>query len=414
MTGEIPWLKDVPPADMQRIVDAVYRVHSLIAAITDLDTLLKSIIDESKQVAHAEACSLLLFDPTAKQLYFHITHGEKGDQQALKREVRLTLDQGVAGAAAGRMQAINVADANSDPRFYKTADEISHFKTRSLLAVPMLDHGSLIGVIEVVNKIDGNAFTDVDLHVMEVFASLAATSIVKARLIEDNLKAARLAAIGQAVSGLSHYTKNIVTGMLGSVEMIEQGLAQNDVDLLRRCWPILKRSTNRIADFVQDMLAFSKTREPMYETCLVRDLLDEVAQTYMGLLAHRNVHVEIDAEQAFEPVALDAGGIFRALLNLFSNAGEAVPPECGKISVVARTGDDNSLIIEIADNGPGVPEENRQLIFEPFFSTKGSHGTGLGLSVTQKIVREHGGDVSVETAPGGGALFRVTLPPLAQ
>ncbi len=411
MNGEISWLKDVPPAEMQRIVDAVYRVHCLISAITDLETLLESIIVESKKLARAEACSLLLYDPVAEELYFHITRGETGDQQALQREVRLGLGQGVAGTAAKLRQSVNVDSARTDPRFYKAADEISHFQTRCLLAVPMLEHGDLVGVIEVVNKVDGGCFTDTDRHVMEVFASLAATSIVKARLIEANLKAARMAAIGQAVSGLSHYTKNIVTGMMGSTDMIEQGLAKNDIEILRRCWPILKRSTNRISDFVQDMLAFSKPREPMYETCFVHDILNEVAQTYNGLLAHRNVQLTIDTEHASDPVSLDTGGIYRALLNLFSNAGEAVPPDTGKITAVARKTEDGGLSIEIADNGPGVPEENRKLIFEPFFSTKGSHGTGLGLSVTQKIIHEHGGDITVESAPGGGALFRITLPP---
>lgn len=407
---DIPWLRDVPLDELRRIVDAVYRVHHLISVITDLDTLLESIIEESKQVARAEACSLLLYDAKAGQLYFHIARGETGDQQALKREVCLKLDEGVAGVAASTRQSINVEDVGKDPRFYSMADEISHFKTRSLLAVPLVDRDTLIGVIEVVNKIGGTAFTDADLHVMEMFSSLAATSISNARLIEDNLKTERLAAIGQAVSGLSHYTKNIVTGMMGSAELIDQGLTRNDVDLLRRCWPILKRSTNRISDFVQDMLAFSKPREPVYETCLVRDLINEVAQTYSGLLANRKVSIEVNTDAAEKPIALDTGGVYRAMLNVFSNAGEAVPAETGRICVRALMDENGNLVIEVEDNGPGVPEENRSQIFEPFFSTKGSHGTGLGLAVTQKIVQEHGGNITVETARSGGALFRLTFP----
>jgi len=406
---------------MRRIVDALYRVHHLIAVITDLDTLLERIMEESKRAANAEACSLMLYDKRSRELYFQVAQGESGDQQALKREVRLQLGQGIGGTAAAQRETINVEDVTQDKRFYKEADEVSHFATRSILAVPLLDRDSLVGVVELVNKIGDTAFTDADLRVMEMFSALAATSITNARLIEESLRTERMAAIGQAVAGLSHHIKNIITGMSGSAELIDQRLREDDVEVLQRCWPILKRSTERISSFVQDMLSFSKPREPLYAVCEVRALLDDVTETFWGLLSQRNVKLDVDTEGVSQPVEVDREGIFRAVLNLLTNAAEAAPPETGHIRLTARLEPvvipakagiqpEQNLIIEVADNGPGVPEDKRHLIFEPFFSTKGSQGTGLGLSVSEKTVREHGGEITVGRSPEGGALFCIVIP----
>lgn len=413
MTEDIPWLRDVPPADMKRIVDALYRVHRLLSAITDLNTLLERIMEESKVVANAEACSLMLYDKDSDDLYFQVAQGESGDQQALKSEVRLKLDQGIAGAAATARQSINVPDVGQDPRFYGTADTITRFKTRSLLAVPLLDRDTLIGVVEVVNKVGGGAFTDTDLHVMEMFSSLAATAIANARLIEHNLRAERMAAIGQAVAGLSHFIKNILTGMTGSVDLVDRGLQDKNFELLERCWPIFRRSTKRIAIFIQDMLTFSKPRKPAYSLCGIGSVIDEAKETFLGIQAQKNLNIEVNVNEAVSPVYIDPEGILSCILNLLTNAGDAVAPQTGVIRITASVlrGDTGKvLIIEVADNGPGIPDDQHRLIFEPFYSTKGSAGTGLGLSVTRKVVCEHGGEIVVERAPEGGALFRIVIP----
>lgn len=419
---DIPWLRDVSPPvlwsdiraeDIRRIVDALYRVHGLISVITDLHTLLERIMEESKRVANAEACSLMLYDADAQELYFQVAQGETGDQQALKRQVRLKLDQGIAGVAASTRQSVNVPDAAKDPRFYATADEISGFRTRSVLAVPLVDRDTLVGVVELLNKDGGGAFTVADLRVMEMFSALAASSIVNARLIEDNLRAERMAAIGEAVAGLSHYIKNLITGMANSTELIDAGLRENKREVVDAVWPIFQRIVKRMSIFVQDMLAFSKPRKPVRELCNVQALIEEVAETFQGLTPQKKTAIEVDAAEADAPVYVDPRGLFSCLLNLLTNAKDAVPPENGRIRIVARVvkeGPASDLVIEVADNGPGIPDERLRLVFEPFFSTKGSMGTGLGLAVTRKTVQEHGGDIEVRRSPEGGALFRIVLP----
>ncbi|MFA6240259.1 MAG: ATP-binding protein [Candidatus Hydrogenedentales bacterium] len=405
-----PWLLAVSPDDLRRIVDALYRVHRFLVVITDLDVLLESIMEESKHVAQAEACSLLLYDSVAEELYFEVALGESGDQQALKRMVRLKLNQGIAGAAASSRQTVNVPDVHADPRFYGNADETSHFKTHSLLAVPLVDRDKLVGVLEVVNKVGGGPFTEIDNRIMEMFSGLVASAIANARLIDENLRAERLAAIGQAIAGLSHYTKNIITGMSGSVDLIDQGLERDNQEIVRRSWPVFKRCTKRIANFVEDMLAFSKPRTPVLETCLIAEVIDDAVQTFRETLVRKEIQLHVDYSQATQPVRIETQGVYRVLLNLMINASEAVPKQGGFLRIEARQAESGDLFLEVADNGPGVPDILRRKIFEPFFSTKGTQGTGLGLAVTRKLIHEHGGDIEIDRSPEGGALFRIRIP----
>lgn len=414
-----PWLQELTAEDLRRSVEALYRVHRLIGVITDLDTLLGCIMEESKAVAQAEACSLLLLDRERGDLYFHVAMSESGNPLALK-DVRLRIGEGIAGSCARERRSLLVADARQDGRFFAEADARSQFETRSLIAVPLIAHeameGSedgLVGVLEVLNKAGGGQFSGADLHLMEMFSSVAATAIARARLIEENLEATRLAAIGQAVAGLSHHTKNLLTGMAGSVDLIDQGLAENKLDMLERSWPILKRSTKRITNFVEDMLAYSKERQPRREITALSAILDEVHGTYASLLARRDVVYEVEMNPRAAQIHADADGIHRALLNLVTNAADAVPKTGGAINLDAfpLPEEPTTLVIEVRDNGPGVPPELRYRIIDPFFSTKGSQGTGLGLAVTAKIVREHDGVLEVLDNPcGQGALFRIVLP----
>ena len=404
------WLAEVSPDDMRRIVDALYRVHSLVSLITDLNKLLEAIIEESKQLASAQGASLLLFDEPSQELYFHVALGDGGASQVLKTDIRLRLGEGIAGTTAETRASVNIANAPDDPRFYPKADAMTQFETRSLLAVPMLDKDSLVGVLEVVNKVDGDAFTDVDRHVMEIFASLAATVIANARLVEENLRAERLAATGEAVAGLSHYTKNIIGGLIGSVDLIDHGIERDDLTVLKKGWTVMKRSLDRISNVVEDMLAYSKSRKPFRESCDVAEILADAAQSFEGVLAGKDVVLTIDADGVQGPVALDARGMHRCLLNLLTNAGDAVPKTGGRIEIRAWDSEDGALKIEVVDNGPGVPEAIIPNLFDPFFSTKGSGGTGLGLAVTKKIITEHGGTIAVTRASGGGARFCLTLP----
>jgi signal transduction histidine kinase len=170
----------------------------------------------------------------------------------------------------------------------------------------------------------------------------------------------------------------------------------------------------KISDFVQDMLSFSKARTPVREQVALRSLVDEATETFMDLFQQKNVDLRADLDAVTEPLSVDPQAIYRCLINILGNAAHALPSDHGRIDIRATPDPGGGVRIEISDNGPGVPERFRERIFDPFFSTKGSGGTGLGLAVTRKIIEEHGGGVVCLEAPNGGALFRILLPPSAR
>lgn len=405
----LPWLDGASHEDMRRAVGALYRVHSLLGAIMDPDALLVRISEESRTVASAEASSVMLYDAETDELFFQVALGDSGDQDALKREVRLKVGQGIAGLAAQTRRAVSVPDVTKDPRFFSDADAASQFQTRSLLAVPMMDRDRLIGVLEVVNKVGGDAFSEMDEHVMAMFSSVAATAVVNARLIGQQIRNERLAAIGEAIASLTHHIKNIITGLGSSTELIQMALDRDNTELALRTWPVLKRNVARMSCFVQDMLAFAKPRVPVRRPADLTALVRDAAQSVKDALAARNAVLELNLERVTGPVSVDEDGIFRCLLNLLQNAVEALPETGGRVRVTASVTPCGALEILVADNGAGVPPEIQKNLFQPFFSTKGGRGTGLGLATSAKILKEHGGTLVLAPSESG-ACFRMFLP----
>ena len=406
----LPWLDEASRTDIRRAVEALYRVHGLMGALTDLDALLVRISEESRLVAGAEAASVILYDEQADELYFEVALGDSGDQDRLKREIRLKMGQGIAGSAALSRATLNIAHASDDPRFFREADSTSSFQTRNLLAVPMIERGRLIGVLEVLNKVGADTFSQLDVHVMEMFSGIAAAAVANARLIEQQIKTERLTAIGQAIAGLTHHIKNILTGLNSSCELIDLSIERGDRAIMDRTWPVLKRSVQRISNFVQDLLAFSKPRRPLRHECdlalLVGDAVDSVRDLYNA----KHIGTSVDLSGVRGPVWVEADGIYRCLLNLLNNAADALPERGGHVRVRAWTTPPDTLEMEVADDGPGVPAEARDHIWDPFFSTKGSRGTGLGLATTAKVIQEHEGTITLERNGGPGACFHMVLP----
>ncbi|MEM8735026.1 MAG: HAMP domain-containing sensor histidine kinase, partial [Planctomycetota bacterium] len=179
---------------------------------------------------------------------------------------------------------------------------------------------------------------------------------------------------------------------------------------VRNGWASVKRNQERITSLVMDMLSFSKEREPHLTSCDLGKLIDDVVQ--LARPKATDVHAALKSTILCEDVtaSCDHEGIHRALLNVVSNALDAVRETQGGQVDVELSRQDDLVRITVMDNGPGIPDEFRNQLFTPFQSSKGSAGTGLGLPVTRKILREHGGDVTFTTEPGRGTAFVLQWP----
>ncbi len=167
----------------------LFEVGLLITSSLDLDEVLTRAMDLSRHVMEADACSLMLLDEDAGQLVFRVALSDVGDQI---KERRLPVGQGVAGWVADTGEPALIPDAYADERFDRSYDEATGYRTRSILCVPLTVHDRLIGVSQLINKLDGEPFTDEDLELFRLLNAQVAIAVENARLHADRLKQERL------------------------------------------------------------------------------------------------------------------------------------------------------------------------------------------------------------------------------
>jgi signal transduction histidine kinase len=198
--------------------------------------------------------------------------------------------------------------------------------------------------------------------------------------------------------------------MQGGAQIVQRSLERDNREMLHRGWDIVRRNERRISELVLDMLNYSGASEPLFEPCYVNDLVEEVAEA-AGAAGKKEVRVERDLAPDVPLGHLDSGAIHRCLLNLLSNAMDALPDTGGVIRFTTRHDPEEQTVrVAIADNGCGIDPELLPTIFDVFASTKGAKGTGLGLAVVKKLVEEHGGRVDVDSRLGEGSTFTLVLP----
>lgn len=235
------------------------------------------------------------------------------------------------------------------------------------------------------------------------------------RLQGELIQSERLAATGQTIAGLAHYIKNILNGLKGGTYVLNVALDKNDTDKIKNGWAMIERNLARTADLVLDLLAYSKEREPEPENCYPNEIVEDVCSLMDQKARDNGVTIERDLDPKIGEVYIDPKALHRSLLNLVSNAIDACIFDSAhkkrwKVRVTSDLQEDHRMRFEVADNGMGMDEETKERLFSTLFSTKGERGTGLGLLVTEKIVRENGGNIEVESSPGRGATFRIHLP----
>ena len=239
------------------------------------------------------------------------------------------------------------------------------------------------------------------------------------QLVQEKTKklveAERLAAVGQTVAGLAHAIKNITGGLTGGTFVLEKGFQLNNKKYLHQGWDLLKGNVGRLKDMALDLLNYAKERPPDYQLCDPNKPAREVFELMLARARENDISLEIESDESLPQVWFDPEGIHRCLLNLVTNAIDAcinVDSIQGHGNVVLRVlkTENWAIAFQVMDNGCGMDEETKNKIFQRFFSTKGSRGTGLGLMITKKIIDEHQGVIEFQSEKGKGTNFVIRLP----
>ena len=229
------------------------------------------------------------------------------------------------------------------------------------------------------------------------------------RLRGELIRSERLAATGQAAAGISHSIRNILDGFRGGLYVYQVGKRNSDEGKMETGLSMIERNMEIIADLVKDLLNFSKERKPEYTAVLPQDLVEEVFSG-IGPKEKERITFRIEVAETAGRVMLDPHVFRQCLGNLVRNAIEAIPPDRpGSVCVGYRTEGDRG-IFTVRDDGEGMSPETMEKIKGGMYSTRGSKGTGLGLIVIQKIIKEHGGILTIESEEGKGSVFQVDIP----
>ncbi len=288
---------------------------------------------------------------------------------------------------------------------------------KNRMFLPLIARSSVMGVACLERTADASAFSPKEVGIGFDLASECSGALKNIMLFDENIKMERLAAVGQAMGMVVHEIKNIMQLARFSDEMTRMGIKEKNEKFLATGLSKMTKTLKEMDGFIWEMLSLTKDYQLEPERVDLAAILEEL-QSDLGERA-KGYHIQLDfkAEPGFPGVEGDGRSLYRALLNLVKNAFEAFPSEPSspskkkdaQVKILARIKDDERYELIVEDNACGMSEEVKAKIFEAFFSTKGKHGTGLGLMVVARTAKMHQGIVRVESQSGVGTKFILTL-----
>jgi signal transduction histidine kinase len=397
---------------------------TIINSTLNIAEVLESIMKYANRVTHSVASTLMLLDEETGELVFSVPTGPKSDELM---DFRLPPGKGIAGWVAENEQHLLIPDVKKDKRFYEKTDEMSGFETKSILCVPLKAKSKMIGVLEVINKIDNTSFTEEDAMLLNIFANQAAVAIENARfygelkdryeeekqLQEKLVESEKLRAMGLMASGVAHDFNNMLAIIFGNIDLAE--VEDNKDMLLKRLAKIRKAAVDS-ANVIKRLQKFTKTNsedtpfQPVKLNDLVREAIEISTPMWKDGPQAKGISVEIvDALTEEEFIILgNETDLREAVINMIFNSVNAMP-QGGKIHL-AMYMKNESIYLELSDNGVGMTEETKRRIFDPFFTTKGIDHSGLGMSMLYGTIKRHNGSIDIKTKPGKGTKFTIVLP----
>lgn len=414
---ELPVIRPTQAAGYSNFA-VLYRIaEEAVRPSIPIGQLLQRILDLTIEVVGADRGCILLIEPDTQEWQLQAV-SRRGSQAGAGG---MPVSRSIVDYVLKVNQGVRTTDARHDQRF-DPAQSILQAGIVEAMCVPLQGRLALDGVIYVdtttpadqvlARPSAGSRFREDQLRLLVAIGRQAALAVENNRYQQAIVKAERLAAMGQTIATLSHHIKNILQGVRGGSYLIDLGLNDHNEEMVRKGWQIVEKNQGKIYHLVMDMLTFSKERQPAWQEASVNQTVADVVELIQPRAEESHVTLEFTPAPDLPETTFDPEGIHRAVLNVVINAIDAVEGR-ENARVVIKTGflaETQMICVSVEDNGPGISDEQMKKLFSLFESTKGARGTGLGLAVSQKILREHGGEITVESRLGQGARFTLAWP----
>jgi signal transduction histidine kinase len=416
----------------------LYQLGSALGSSFDVDHVGEVVMDLVFEHVQADRGILLLLDDRNNELIAKVVRTRDDEDRPVGRNGPVTprapvekdedaqpekihASRTIINYVLNHGEGVLSSNAMTDQRFSK-GKSVHNMGIRSALCVPikarkLVEKGGddIIGVIYIDSSVKNYTYAPDQLRLLTAIGLQAGLAIQNSKLFQQGLQAERLAAVGETTAALSHSIKNILQALRGGADVVEMGFKSNNLVQAGKGWRIVDRNLQKIFNLTMNLLAYSRPREPRIINVQPRKLIDECLELVAATANEKGVMAIGEVDKDMPPVPLDPDGMHQVLLNLLSNALDAVEAKTGLIRVVGKyLEQSNELLIEVVDNGVGIPPSMMKHMFELFHSTKGNRGTGLGLAVARKIVEEHEGTISVKSKQGEGTTFTVRIPVYAE
>src|SRR5437588_6339286 len=383
----------------------------------DLDEILNLTLRQVISLLGAETGSIYLSDSDEKTFRRRAGWGQRSAERARFSEVKFPDGFGDL-VTRSRTEVITAEYLPHLPPL--VAEFIRADGLLSWIWVLLWGKDGPMGIMGISSR-ETREYTSNDENLLVAIGRQLSTTIEKVRLYEETcrayedlrhtqeqlLQSEKMSAIGQLIAGVAHELNNPLTAILGYAQLLEsEGLGERAADFVGKLFKQAQR-THRV---VQNLLSFARQRKPEKQQVDVRKVLQETLALRDYDLRVNNIKLEQQVDPDLPAVTADQHQLEQVFLNIINNAVDAML-EAGKggslkVRMSAKDGD---VLAEFQDSGPGIKEPGK--IFDPFYTTKNvGKGTGLGLSICYGIVKEHGGEISAQNSPEGGAVLLVRLP----
>ena len=382
----------------QRVIE----ISNQLALTLDLNRLLNQVVHAAAEICNAEAASILLYDEMKGVLVFAAASNLT---EPLMQGLEVPVDSSIAGWIVSHRQPTITEDAENDPRHFGGVGQATRIKTNTMLGIPLIAKGNVIGALEVINKLSGK-FNPEDQELLMVLGAQAAISIENARLFHQS----------DLISELVHELRTPLTSLNTAARLL---LHPNVKDEIRtQVIEIITAETQRLTEMTTaflDLARLESGRATFHAESFDIQLLLVECVSQMSVKAEEENNLRIQLllpEEGLPNLVADRDKVKQVLLNLLSNAIKYNRPG-GEIFVRAcQLG--GMMEICVQDTGPGIPPESLAHMFEKFYRVPGIEksiqGTGLGLYICKRIMDAHHGSIEISSRQGEGSTFLLKFP----